>query len=147
MIEVLTTLLVVITGFYAWATCRILRANEQVVSVMQEQSEAINRPYIAVSTFLVEAFRSPDPSQDGRQVKVAEVLDRASARLDKEFASSQATLGALLQALGLTYYGLGLYDRAVSLHMRARAAREAALGRDHPDTLTSCNNLANAHAH
>jgi hypothetical protein len=53
LIEVLTTLLVVITGFYAWATFRILRANEQVVSVMQEQSEAINRPYIAVSTFLV----------------------------------------------------------------------------------------------
>jgi hypothetical protein len=53
LIEVLTTLLVVITGFYAWATFRILRANEQVVSVMQEQSEAINRPYIAASTFLV----------------------------------------------------------------------------------------------
>jgi hypothetical protein len=53
LIEILTTLLVAITGFYAWATCRILRANEQVVSVMQEQSEAINRPYIAVSTFLV----------------------------------------------------------------------------------------------
>jgi hypothetical protein len=53
LIEVLTALLVAITGFYAWATFRILRANEQVVSVMQEQSEAINRPYIAVSTFLM----------------------------------------------------------------------------------------------
>src|SRR5439155_21791151 len=121
----------------ARANDRLQRSNDETKAALA-QSEA-------VSTFLVEAFRSPDPSQDGRQVKVAEVLDRASARLDKEFASSQATLGALLQALGLTYYGLGLYDRAVSLHMRARAAREAALGRDHPDTLTSCNNLANAY--
>ena len=98
-----------------------------------------------MSTFLVEAFRSPDPSQDGRQVKVADVLDRASERLDKEFAGSQATKGALLDALGQTYQGLGLYDQAVSLHTKARAVREAALGPDHPDTLASRNNLAIAY--
>ena len=55
-----------------------------------------------MSTFLVEAFRSPDPSQDGRDVKVADILDRASERLDKEFAGSQATKGTLLDALGQT---------------------------------------------
>jgi hypothetical protein len=51
LIEILTTLLVAITGFYAWATLRILCANEQVISVMQEQSKAINRPYIAAAPF------------------------------------------------------------------------------------------------
>ena len=35
------------------------------------------------------------------------MLDRASERLDKEFAGSQATKGALLDALGRTYRGLG----------------------------------------
>ena len=109
------------------------------------QSEESRQQAEAVSTFLVEAFRSPDPTQDGRQVKVADVLDRASERLDKEFAGSQATKGALLDALGTTYRGLGLYDRAVSLHTKARAVREAALGPDHPDTLDSRNNLANAY--
>ena len=54
--------------------------------------------------------------------------------------------GALLDALGRTYWGLGLFDRAVSLHTKARAVREAALGPDHPDTLASRNNLANAYA-
>ena len=37
-----------------------------------------------------------------------------------------------LDALGRTYRGLGLYDRAVSLHTKARAVRETALGPDHP---------------
>jgi eukaryotic-like serine/threonine-protein kinase len=99
----------------------------------------------AVKTFLVEAFRSPDPSQDGRQMKVVDLLDRASKRLAKQSAGSPATQGALLDALGVTYHGLGLYDQAVNLLTRARAVREAALGPDHPDTLASCNYLANSY--
>jgi tetratricopeptide (TPR) repeat protein/tRNA A-37 threonylcarbamoyl transferase component Bud32 len=99
----------------------------------------------AVSTFLVEAFRSPDPSQDGRTIKVADVLDRAAEKLDKGFSGSEVTKGALFNALGLTCVGLGLYDRAVERHTKARAVREAKLGPDHPDTLTSRNNLAGAY--
>ena len=44
MLEVLTGILVIITGSYAWATYKILRANEKVVEEMKEQSEAIMRP-------------------------------------------------------------------------------------------------------
>lgn len=35
----LTLVLVVVTAFYAWATYRILRANEAVVKAMQDQTE------------------------------------------------------------------------------------------------------------
>jgi len=48
-IDWLTLALVVITGFYAWATFRILRANEGVVSAMREQTEAQLRPYVVIS--------------------------------------------------------------------------------------------------
>jgi hypothetical protein len=48
MIEVLTALLVIITGIYAWATYKILRANENVVGEMQRQSEEIARPRISI---------------------------------------------------------------------------------------------------
>ena len=52
MIEILTAVLVLITAFYAWATFKILKANEKVVQVMQEQSEAMTRPYITISQTL-----------------------------------------------------------------------------------------------
>jgi len=52
MIEILTGVLVVITAFYAWATYKILRANEKVVEVMGEQAEAMTRPYITISPIL-----------------------------------------------------------------------------------------------
>jgi serine/threonine protein kinase/tetratricopeptide (TPR) repeat protein len=118
---------------------------KQATEVALRQSEESRQQAEAVSNFLVEAFRSPDPSQDGQQVKVADLLDRASERLDREFEGSQMTRGTLLDTLGLTYRGLGLYDRAVNLHTQARAVREAALGPDHPDTLTSRNNLGAAY--
>jgi serine/threonine protein kinase/tetratricopeptide (TPR) repeat protein len=110
-----------------------------------QQSEEARAQADATSTFLVEALSSPNPSAGGREVKVADVLDRASAKLDKEFAGSPVTKGALLEALGKTYQGLGLYDKAVNLLTKAAAVREAALGPDHPHTLFSRNDLAIAY--
>jgi tetratricopeptide (TPR) repeat protein/tRNA A-37 threonylcarbamoyl transferase component Bud32 len=148
-----------VAGVQAWANNALRKANDATQQALGEaneakqatdaalaQSEESRRQAEAVSTFLVDAFRSPDPGYIGREVKVADVLDRASAQLDKEFAGSRATKGALLEALGLTYHGLGLYNEAVRLHTRERAEREAALGSDHPSTLKSRDSLATAYA-
>jgi serine/threonine protein kinase/tetratricopeptide (TPR) repeat protein len=108
------------------------------------ESEESRRQAEGVSKFLVESFSSPDPSLDGEQIKVADLLDRAVRKLDKEFTGTEATRGELLDSLGDTYIGLGIYEKAVTTHAKARAVREAALGPNHRDTLTSCNNLAGA---
>lgn len=50
--EWLTLALVLITGFYAWATLRILKANEASVASMRDQQEAEQRPYISVVPFV-----------------------------------------------------------------------------------------------
>lgn len=52
MINWLTALLVIITGFYAWVTYRILKTNERLVEVMHEQADVILRPYISISPIL-----------------------------------------------------------------------------------------------
>src|SRR5262249_35844770 len=109
------------------------------------EAEESRRQAEAVGTFLVASFRSPDPSQDGRQVKVADLLDRAAGGLDQGVSGTPATKGARLSALGETHRGLGLLARAGAAHTRARAVREAALGPDHPDTLESRNSVALAY--
>jgi hypothetical protein len=45
------------------------------------RSEEARSEAEAVSGFLTQAFRSSDPTQDGCQVKVADVLDRAVENL------------------------------------------------------------------
>jgi len=52
MIEILTAILVIVTGIYAWETYRILKANERMVAVTREQSLALTRPYVTVSLYL-----------------------------------------------------------------------------------------------
>jgi tetratricopeptide (TPR) repeat protein/tRNA A-37 threonylcarbamoyl transferase component Bud32 len=121
------------------------RAAKKATDAALALSEESRQHAETVGAFLVEAFRSPNPEQDGRQVKVVDVLDRAGERLDEEFSGSPATKGKLLDTLGTTYQGLGLYDKAVSLHAKARAVLETALGPDHPDTLRSRHNLAIAY--
>jgi serine/threonine protein kinase len=49
------------------------------------ESEESRSQAQAVTRFLVEALRSPDPTVHGRNVKVADVLDRANERLETEF--------------------------------------------------------------
>jgi tetratricopeptide (TPR) repeat protein/tRNA A-37 threonylcarbamoyl transferase component Bud32 len=151
--------LATVAGVQARANVALTQANRTTSRALAEtrkaqaetqqalaQSEQSREQAEAVSAFLVEAFRSPDPAQTGRDVKMADVLDKASARLEQEFGGSPLTKGVLLDALGRTYRGLGLFDRAVSLHARACELREAALGPDHPDTLKSRNRLGNAYS-
>jgi tetratricopeptide (TPR) repeat protein len=95
-----------------------------------------------VSRFLVDAFRSPDPSQDGHTVRVFDVLDRAVDRLDREFAGPPTTRADLLSALSQTYAGLGLFDKAAALDAKVLTVREAALGPNHPDTRATRQSLA-----
>jgi serine/threonine protein kinase/tetratricopeptide (TPR) repeat protein len=99
----------------------------------------------AARDFLVEAFRSPDPDQDGRSVKVVDMLGRAAETLDRGFTGDRKVRAALLDALGLTFTNLAVYDRAETVLERAIALRAAELGRDHPDTLRSRCNLANVY--
>jgi hypothetical protein len=49
MIEILTSLLVVITAVYAYLTFRILQANRASVAAMNAQVEAATRPYVTVA--------------------------------------------------------------------------------------------------
>ena len=104
-----------------------------------QQSEESRKQAEAVGGFLVDSFKKPDPSADGKDVKVAEILDQALDGLSKGFAGSRATEGALLDALGKVYVGLGLYAKAEEAHRRARTIREAALGPSHRDTLASAS--------
>jgi len=109
-----------------------------------KQSEQARTQAEAVSKYLVESFRKPDPSQDGRTLKVVDLLGGAEAKLDAEFALSPKIKGELLNALGQTYLGLGLPAKALEVLTKARAVRAATLGPDHPDTLNSRNHLAEA---
>ena len=99
----------------------------------------------AVGNLLLGTFRKPDTEVNGKDVKVAEILDQAIAELAQGFSGSKATEGAFLNALGKSYHSLGLYSEAEATFKKALIVHETALGSEHPDTLLSRNNFAQAY--
>jgi eukaryotic-like serine/threonine-protein kinase len=96
----------------------------------------------AISKFLTEVFRSPDPTRDGRTITVAETLGAAAKKLETDLAS-QPPLRAKLQAtLGSTYNGLGLYGDAVLLQEKVRDYYLATFGLENSNTVRAIGSLA-----
>jgi tetratricopeptide (TPR) repeat protein len=76
---------------------------------------------------------------------MADVLDRAAKLLDTDFDRGVKAKGDLLDALGETYLGLGLYERAAGVFERAHMMRSETMGLDSPEALQSLNDLAVAY--
>jgi serine/threonine protein kinase/tetratricopeptide (TPR) repeat protein len=148
-------LLLATTGLSTWQAWRATRAETlagQRLKAVEEadtaktaallQSEEARKQAEAVSSFLVEVFRSPDPEEGNREVKVAELLDQAEANLERSFPGPDATRGKLLRVLGETYLGLGWPDKAQKVFKKASDVHAMTLGENHPETLTCLGYLA-----
>lgn len=48
IMEILTAILVVVTGIYAYLTYKMSNMSERSVQMMKEQTEAMSRPYLVV---------------------------------------------------------------------------------------------------
>ena len=108
-----------------------------------EQQEAEMRRHAEqVEDFLVSAFRSPDPELGGREIKVADILDRERQRLQTELDEDPVVKARLLMAIGNSYHGLGLLAEAIDVLEQSRAIYDEQLGREHADTLTSMHSRA-----
>jgi len=70
-----------------------------------------------LSTYLSDMLEAPDPYADGMEVKVVEVLDKASETIDPTLGSQPEVAAMAHHRLGYTYTSLGLYDRAET-HLR-----------------------------
>ncbi len=55
---------------------------------------------------------APDPWADGREVKVVDLLERASLKLDETLGDQPEVAAQAHHRLGYTYRSLGLYDEA-----------------------------------
>jgi serine/threonine protein kinase len=101
----------------------------------------------AITQFLTEAFRSPDPTRDGHTITVAETLGAAAKKLEADLAS-QPPLRAKFQAtLGSTYNGLGLYGEAVLLQEKVRDYYVATFGLENSNTVRAISSLASYYDH
>ncbi|MAT47848.1 MAG: hypothetical protein CMO35_10535, partial [Verrucomicrobiaceae bacterium] len=70
-----------------------------------------------------------------------EILGPAVATIDKDIIRDPLTEARLRNAVATTYVDLGLHNKAQPLLERALALRREHLGNEHPDTLSSINQM------
>jgi serine/threonine protein kinase len=92
-------------------------------------------------------FEDLDPraeAKEGRPLRaiLGDRLVRAAAELEGEAVGDPLVVAGLQNRLGLSLLRLGMAGRAIPLFAKSRATRTTILGADHPDTLSSMNNLA-----
>ncbi len=113
--------------------------------VAEDKAEELRRERDAserVNAFLVGLFESPDPRRArGETVTAKELLDRGAATIETYRGEDGLVWSRLMDGIGEAYHSLGLYADAEPLYERAWKDRRERVGREHPDTLESQNDL------
>ena len=112
------------------------RAEATERQALRAQSEAE-----AVNAFLGVMLTSADPARAGREVKVVDILDRASETVDADFADHPGRRAAVLETLGRTYQAVGDLAHGHELISRALSLRRQHLGPRAPETLAAMHHM------
>jgi tetratricopeptide (TPR) repeat protein len=123
---VVASVLVVGTVVSAWQAVRARNA-EKAAERRRLESDKARADAEAVTAFLVDVLRSPDPGREGRAVTVAETLGRGAKWVESSLTNQPALKGRVQAALGLTYFGLGLRREGMPLLEKSRDYLLAAL--------------------
>jgi eukaryotic-like serine/threonine-protein kinase len=122
------------------------RADSEAQRARQEADNARTAAAIAqaVNEFVTEdLLGSADPhAEPDRDLKVREVLDRASGTIEGRFADQPPVKAQILRLLGDTYNSLGEYDKARRHLEQALKLQQEVRGADHAGTLYIARSLA-----
>ncbi len=120
------------------------RATDTLVEVaaQRDAKDQARQDAEAISTFLTEVFQSPDPTRNGRTITVAETLDTAANKLEKDLVDQPERRAALQATLAGTYAALGLYREAIPLQKEVLDHYVANRGQEDPAALSAMNRLA-----
>src|SRR5262249_20650713 len=105
------------------------------------------RAEAAISTAVNEVLNddvlaAASPDNQGKDGRMREVLDAASARIEGRFKEQPVVEAAIRSTLGQTYLNLGVYPSAEKHLVKARALSEQFLGPDAEKTLKSDETLS-----
>ncbi|MGR8921375.1 MAG: tetratricopeptide repeat protein [Gammaproteobacteria bacterium] len=99
----------------------------------------------AVTAFVTGMLGAADPGEQGREVTVVEVLDRAAARIPEDLGDRPAVEARVRHTLGETYFALAQFDSAVEQLTRAVELNTEVLGDSDAATATTQRSLASAY--
>jgi eukaryotic-like serine/threonine-protein kinase len=96
-----------------------------------------------ISKFMAGIFKVSNPSEArGNTITAREILDQASQQIGTSLNNDPVLQAQLMETMGQTYTGLGLYGRAQALTEQALAIRRSLFGERDRATLETESDLA-----
>jgi serine/threonine protein kinase/tetratricopeptide (TPR) repeat protein len=119
-------------------TIGLLRAEKRLVQ-LEKANEILGSIFKDLNPDRAEKEGKP------LQALLGERLDQATAQLEGEVIGDSLAVARMQMTLGESQLGLAYPEKAIRLLAKARATFTAQLGPDHPDTLQSMHDLADAY--
>jgi serine/threonine protein kinase/tetratricopeptide (TPR) repeat protein len=119
-------------------------------AAQRSRAEENERQSKAVLSFFVDKVLAPVRPEGlwksglGKDLTLRKAVDAAAPGIAVAFADQPLVEAEIRTAMGQTYYLLAEYGLAIDQLERALALRQAKLGLDHPDTLTTMDFLGGA---
>jgi hypothetical protein len=133
-----------------WEALQARMAERHALSAQRgeaEQRKAAETVLSFVQDHIFAAARPVDrPGGLGPDVTLRQALDTALPVVERSFVAQPLVEARLRMTLGMSFWYLGDDRTAANQFRRARTIFTDRLGPDHPDTLESMHNLANAYA-
>jgi tetratricopeptide (TPR) repeat protein len=134
----LAAAMAVLAFFGAAMTFQTLRAVRAERTAREEAATSKQ-----VSEFLVGLFQVSDPSEaQGNTITAREILDKGARKIETELEDQPEVQARLMEVMGNTYRGLGLYAEGQPLMENSLRIREKIIGEEHPDTARNLCGLA-----
>ncbi|MHC4948899.1 MAG: tetratricopeptide repeat protein, partial [Planctomycetota bacterium] len=135
----LAALLTIVTA-YLWQE-RTLRLRAEVAEQQAKNEESKAK---AINAFILRALGSADPTKDGFDVTVAEVLSDAASEINTSFPDQPLVRAELRNTIGKTLKELGLFNEAAQQHRLALEVRREEFPPGSPEIAESLKELADA---
>ncbi|MFH1841642.1 MAG: tetratricopeptide repeat protein [bacterium] len=112
---------VMVIAFGIWMSFLYTRSEANLKRALQAEGEAGE-----VSDFMVGLFEISDPSEArGNSITAREILDEGAERIEQELGDQPEIQSRLMHTMGVSYCGLGIYDRSQSLLESALVQHDA----------------------
>jgi len=139
-VSLATALAVLLVGFAVamYVQAERIRQQRDEANVQRNRAEQ-------VSNFLVDLFRSSDPTEArGEEATAGQILERGARRIDTDLEQDPETQSHMMEAIGRVYLSMGEADKALPLLDRSLALRRDLYGPDDVLTASSMHSLAKA---
>ncbi len=118
----------IIVNLLAFAGIAAIIYQAKVAGRERDNATTELKKFEEVNNFMLDMLSSADPGVEGKDVKVYDLLEKASSDVDVKLKNYPKVKAAIKQTLGSTYIGIGEYKKAEKLLLESLESTKKLFG-------------------